>query len=393
MFYSDTLIFPTGGRSNYRIPSIVVTKKGTVLAFCNDRKDTNADHADECDLVVCRKEKDGKWSEVTCLAGISKWSHMIGAAVYDEITDTVFCSFTRKAVRLNEFGDYSDEQRRQMEEEEKKLAQKAGLGIGHYLLESTDDGLTWVERAMEIQPTVMADAKGVVRSFEGFTHGSAAGIQLKYGKYAGRLACPARFMTDHYTTFEELQIYAFNNVLYSDDHGKTWISGDPVQPGTGEGTLIERGDGTILYNSRAYYFDQKRYLAVSEDGGATFSAFSTDDFLIEEKRMGCNASFLRVERSALPVEQAKLLPEGAEAITLFANPRAADRRNMTVCVSFDDGDTWVHTKTVRKEPSGYSSLTYSAADGHFYLLYEAGVKEYLDLGLTVGEFDLEWLLQ
>ena len=33
MYEKDILLFPTGGRSNYRIPSVVVTKNGTVAAF------------------------------------------------------------------------------------------------------------------------------------------------------------------------------------------------------------------------------------------------------------------------------------------------------------------------------------------------------------------------
>jgi len=60
MFYTDTNIFPTGGRSHYRIPSIIITKHGTVLAFCNDRRNTVADHADESALSMCRREADGE---------------------------------------------------------------------------------------------------------------------------------------------------------------------------------------------------------------------------------------------------------------------------------------------------------------------------------------------
>ena len=47
MFAKETLLFPTKERSNYRIPSIVATKDGTVLDFCNDRKNTVADEAAE----------------------------------------------------------------------------------------------------------------------------------------------------------------------------------------------------------------------------------------------------------------------------------------------------------------------------------------------------------
>ena len=55
MFFEETLIFPSGGRSNYRIPSVIAVGRGNILAFCNNRKDSLADHADEATLVLVRK--------------------------------------------------------------------------------------------------------------------------------------------------------------------------------------------------------------------------------------------------------------------------------------------------------------------------------------------------
>ena len=37
MFFQETTIFPSGGESNYRIPSLIVTNNGTVIAFCDYR--------------------------------------------------------------------------------------------------------------------------------------------------------------------------------------------------------------------------------------------------------------------------------------------------------------------------------------------------------------------
>ena len=373
MYFDSKNIFHSEGASNYRIPSIVITKKGTALAFCTDRKNTLDDHADEKDLVLCRKEAGGEWSPVIRLASMAGWSHNIQSAVYDEITDTVILMASRSAVTLDEFGGYTDEQRREAAEKARIAAEAAGVALGRFMLASRDDGLTFTEEPFPITPTVIEEG-----SFIGSTHGSAPGVQLKVGKYAGRLLCPARFTIAHYTTFDELQKYAFNNAIWSDDHGATWHSGMPVQAGTGEGTLIERQDGTILYNSRAYFHDGKRYLAVSHDGGETFGEFSTDDFLIEETHIGCNASFLRVDTK-----------EGA--LTLFANPRAESRRNMTVCVSRDDGASWCHIKQIDAGPSAYSALAWSPVEEKFILLYEHGDENCYSSGLSAAEFDLEWL--
>ena len=391
MFYCENTIFPTAGRAHYRIPSIVVTKRGTVLAFCNDRHDTVIDHADESSLVLCRKEAGGTWSEVITLADLPGWTHSIGSAVYDGETDTVFMYVSRRPLSVNEFGHYTPEQRAEMEALAEKRAKEAGLSLGAYWLVSLDDGKTWTEKPFVCTPTRMRMEDGTERSFTGFPHGSAPGVQLRHGEHAGRLLMPSRFMTGTYTTIDELQIYGFNNALYSDDHGQTWTSSVPVQAGTGEGTLIERQDGTILYNSRAYYHDQKRYLAVSRDGGETWGEFSTDPFLLEEKRIGCNAAFLRVERSELKDDS--FLPPEADSVTLFANPRAENRSHMTICVSFESGKSWCHTKMIREGGAAYSALAYSREDGHFYLLYELGEKDPCQFGLNIAEFDGAWLME
>ena len=65
---------------------------------------------------------------------------------------------------------------------------------------------------------------------------------------------------------------------------------------------------------------------------------------------------------------------------------------MTVCYSFDGGKTWAGLKEIYAGPSGYSSLTFSAPEQKFYLVYEKGVKHYIDLGIAAATFDLEWLM-
>ena len=393
MYASDNLLFASGGRSNYRIPSIVVTNDGTVLAFCNDRKDSVIDHAEEVAVVCARKLPDGTWTEIRTLAGIPGWTCMIGSAVYDSGTDTIFCSSGRNPVARNEFGKYTAEDLAAMEKEAEERAKSLGICRGPFLLSSSDGGETWTERPflVEGRPFVRP-YDGVEVTLGGSCHGSAHGIQLRHGEHAGRLLCPSRVAVGRYDTWDGLRTRSYNNSVYSDDHGMTWKASAPVQPATGEGTLIERGDGTVLYNSRAYFGDQKRYLAVSTDGGETYGDFRADDFLIEEKSLGCNASFLRVERDDLPEDARNLLPDGADSVTVFVNPRSDKRNTMTACISFDSGDTWEKTKLIWKDACAYSSLDYSKADGHFYLLYERGEDNPYGHGIAVREFDLEWLL-
>lgn len=394
MFYSEYHLFRSGERSNYRIPTVAVTKRGTVLAFCSDRKDTLADHADEKTVVLRRRETGAPWEPERTLLAYPGWDCNIGAAVYDALTDTVFLEVMRQPVALDEFGDYTPEQLEKARCDAEALAAAAGILTGTFFLCSDDDGRTWRETPKNVaSQTVMTAPDGSRTAFTGWTHGSAPGIQKKRGPHAGRLVMPSRFTTRRYTTLQELTECGFNNALYSDDHGATWHSGGPVQTGTGEGALFEDADGVIRYNSRAFFFDRKRYLADSCDGGESFGDFRTDDFLLEVPHSGCNASLLRVEKTALCAADAALLPPQAQGVVVFVNPRdPKSRKDLTACISFDDGRTWREGRHIRESFAAYSALAYSETDGHFYLLYELGENDPYDLGLSCAECDLAWLL-
>ena len=397
MFFEETKVFASGGASNYRIPSLVATNDGTVLAFCNDRVDSLKDYADEVALV-CAVKKPGKpWSEVRVLSHLPGWSCHIGSAVYDDVVDKVIVTFQRSPVAKNEFGKYTSEELAELERRRSEAIAKAaekGIVGGSRRLVSEDSGETFTEEAHEVEKTMQTHWDGTQYPVGGSGHGSAHGIRLRHGQRAGRLLCPTRTKIGEYSDWIKIRECVYNNAIYSDDHGKTWKASRCVQVGTGEGTLIERSDGSILYNSRAYFTDGKRYLAVSHDGGETYGEFSTDDYLLEETRMGCNASLLRVELA--DILDKKALPEDAKDVTVFCNPRSETRRRMTACVSFDSGRHWQREKVIFDGPCAYSSMDYDKNTGHFFLLYEKGddakgASPYTE-GLCVAEFDLAWLL-
>jgi len=396
MKFEEKLIFPSGDISNFRIPSIIATKRGTVLAFCNDRKGTLDDHAEVASLCLVRKEAGKEWEELREICTLDGYHFLIGCAVYDENTDTAMIFAEILGASVNEFGKYTEEQLEEIRRKEREKASAAGIELGTILLKSTDDGVTWTEHHVEFKKAEYTHFDGRVLAAQGRTHGGSHGITLRHGEYAGRLLCPSRIMDiDRYTNMEELSRSVYNNAVYSDDHGITWHTTTPVQLGTGEGTLIEQADGTILYNSRAYFDDEKRYMATSTNGGKSYGDFRADEFLREPK-FGCNASFLRIELDELSKEERELLPTAAEDVTVFVNPRSDTRKDMSACVSFDGGKTYSIVKRFTDQPCAYSSLDYSSATSEFYLIYEKG--EFPDannpykLGITSVVFDLEWLL-
>ena len=390
MLFKESVPFASGGHSNYRIPSVVADRRGIFHAFCNDRRNSLSDAAPEVFLMTSRKKPDGEWESPRPLAAVPGWACTMGSAVYDEATDAVMCSGDKIPVQRREFGHFTEEELERIRRESERQAQELGILRGPVLFVSEDGGDTWQERPHEVISAAFACEDGRTVMLGGSCHGSAHGIRLRRGPHAGRLVCPSRTAIAQYENWDELRRSVYNNAVYSDDHGLTWHASLPVQLGTGEGTLIENADGELIYNSRAYYRDGKRYLATSRDGGETWGDFRTDPFLREETFCGCNASFLRVERGEL--RDPSLLPASADGITLFANPRSDRRENMTVCASFDGGESWSVTKTVFPGLCSYSSLDYSAVTDSFMLLYERGTEDPCDGGVAAAEFDLAWLL-
>ena len=394
MYFKEQLLFASNGISNFRIPSLIVTNEGTVLAFCNDRKNTLDDHATNTVLVLARKERNGDWSSPISIMEHEGITCLIGSAVHDVETDTSFVFVNRKVAR-DELKTFRNEELENLKKQDEEYAKSLGIELGNFQLVSTDSGKTWKTEKVIEQPLVFTNVDNEVVTAPSSPHGCSHGIQLRHGRHKGRLLCPSRIFAGKYKDLIEIRKYAYNNAFYSDDHGKTWKCSKPVQIGTGEGTLVELSNGDILYNSRAYFADGKRYTAVSYDGGESFGEFGTDAFLQEDKAMGCNASFLRIEREDLGEELAKkYLPDNADSITLFVNPRAEIRKNMTICISFDNCKTWKVAKTISEGRSAYSSLDFSRMDKHFHLVYEKGDEESpYSIGISAVEFDLEWLLE
>ncbi len=379
MYYDERLIFASNEASKYRIPSIIATADGGFLAFCNDRRGTLADHAGEANVVMAKKDADNpEWSKVKTIASEKSHSLYIGCAVYDAFTNTAFCHFRCKFITEDEFGN---------KVEKMALEKEPAITEGDYILISHNEGKSFEIQKLDITPIKFKHTDGKEYDFVGFTHGGAHGIQLK----SGRLLCPSREAAGNYSDWDDIPNHVYNNAVYSDDHGKTWKVSLPVQLGTAEGTLIERGDGTILYNSRAYFRNGKRYTAVSYDGGESFTDFGVADGLCEETKMGCNASFLRVGKEKL--KDANLLPKDANSITIFVNPRSTERRKMTACVSFDEGETWTESKVFWHGRCAYSSLDFNEKSQKFCLLYEKGTEQNkYERGIAAVEFDLDWLL-
>jgi len=277
------------------------------LSFANRRMDTVADGAKEVHLVTRRSGDGGRnWEPIKDLFAKEGWDAAIGTATMDSRNGAVMVSYGK---RLHV--DFADVR-----------AENSSLESGDFMVISRDEGKTWIHERMIINP----DNTGC----RGRSHGSSPGIALCSSPHYGRLLAPARFQHKPGEELDTLQNHHYNCTIYSDDHGKTWQTGGPVQVGTGEGCLSELSDGTIYFNSRAYFLDGKRRIAWSYDGGETFEDFVVDDTLIEPTGGGCNAGMAGFLKKL----------SGDKDLILFSNPASDERKKLTVHLSRDGGRTW-----------------------------------------------------
>jgi sialidase-1 len=264
-------------------------------------------------------------------------------------------------------------------------------GRGH-LWRSRDQGQTWKREEIVVKPNPMGH--GGPGNIPVQTTCSESGITLQFGEPKGRLLMPARIQPPKGNNDQEWWAYNYNTAIFSDDGGKTWQTAGPVQSGTGEGTLAELSSGAIYYNSRSHMsVDHRRQIAYSHDGGAMWVDWevTTDLFEIGEPSYfkygtkpsyGCNAGLIR-----LPVET------GGGDVLLFSAPDnpGKSRHRMTVFASYDQGRTWPVKRLVNEGMSAYSSLA-AHPDGTIYLLFERGEKKLYDR-MALARFNLAWLTE
>ncbi|HEY0946667.1 MAG TPA: sialidase family protein [Opitutaceae bacterium] len=348
---TDVFVSGKDGYHTYRIPSIVRTAKGTLLAFCEGRKDSGSDTGD-IDLLVKRSSDGGRtWS-----AAITVWDdgpHTCGnpCPVIDAETGTIWLLSTHN------LGP------------DKEDAIKSGFSTGGrtvWLFHSNDDGATW-----SAPREITADVKDP--TWRWYATGPGVGVQIESGPHAGRLVIPCDHTVAASARRESKSSIQGSHVIYSDDHGRTWRRGAEVQPLYNECQVVELFDerGTLVLDMRSYARRARRAQVTSTDGGATWSEPRDVPELIEPV---CQASILR----------------GPGRTILFSNPAHESKRlNLTVRASVDNAATWPHALVLHPGPAAYSCLV-TLSETEAACLYENGVKRPY-AKITFARFDVSAL--
>ena len=336
---SDVFVAGKDGFPSIRIPSVIVTRKGTVLAFAEGR----AAHADQArNKIILKRSADGgcTWGEQRVVADDGNRCLNNPCAVVEQSSGRVWLMFQSYPVGMRETS------------KELQTGYKGDRVLRSLIAHSDDDGLTWSKPEDITSSCKRPDTIRTVAS------GPGLGIQLQRGPHAGRLVMPFNERTG--TSCEVF-------VVYSDDRGATWHMGAIAPGGVGnELQVVELSDGSLRMNSRRSGGAKLRKTSVSRDGGQTWTPLADVADLPDPT---CMASVLR----------------HGDAL-YFSGPFAAKRENGTIAVSSDDGQTWPVHKTLFPGSFGYSVLT-ALPDGTLGCFFETdGANR-----LVFARFTLDWL--
>lgn len=212
-------------------------------------------------------------------------------------------------------------------------------------------------------------------------------IQLK----TGRLVVPVWLSTGTGGNAHRPSVTA---TIISDDRGKTWQAGEIAVPCTdswinpNETVAIELSDGRVMLNVRNESKAHRRLITISVDGATNWSKPKFDEALLEPICMG---GIVRYNY-------------GGQSLILFSNPhnletakgkaepgKSRDRKNVSVKISRDEGQTWPVHKTVEPGPSMYSDIAVTQS-GTILCFYGRGAQPgFAGKGLTLARFNIEWL--
>jgi sialidase-1 len=335
----STVPFRAGqeGYASFRIPAVVRSAGGTLLAFCEGRVDSAADHG-HIDIVLKRSTDGGRsWGPLQVAA--RNGDDLAGnpaPVVLD--TGRILLVHVRAAATATEAailrGEVDDADGRRV-----------------WVQHSDDEGATW-----SAPREITAQVKKPGWRWYATTPGH--GIQLG----GGRVLVPGNHTVPPAgaDTGAEPR-YNSGHCLLSDDRGQSWYLGylDENTDGyvnVNETTAAELPDGRVYLNTRNDSPSPgNRADAHSHDGGRTL-----------------RKPFRPQAGLTAPVCQASVLQLRDPDLLLYSGPAdPAQRALMSVRASADGGTTWRTAFTVDGLPAAYSDLVRVDADT-VGLLYETG---------------------
>jgi sialidase-1 len=336
--YKTIPVFISGteGHKSYRIPAVISLPNGDLLAFAEGRVQGSGDFGD-INIVLKRSSDKGKtWSALQFVAEFDTLQAGNPAPVVD-VTDPQYPQ-GRIFLFYNTGNNHEGEVRKG--KGYKQVWYKTSVDGGHSWSAATDITIQ-VHRPKQALTNPSYNFPEDWRTYAN-TPGHA--MQFQTGKYKGRIFIAANHSAgDPQKQATDYDAHGF----YTDDHGKTFHLGSSLNvPGSNESMATEISKGRLMMNSRNQKGDiRQRIVSISNDGGATWDTSYFDKNLPDPV---CQGSILTIGK------------KGKKNILAFCN--AADeknRDNLTLRISFDDGNTWKKNFVIDKAGNIKDNAAYS----------------------------------
>ncbi|MFI0483537.1 exo-alpha-sialidase [Actinomadura sp. 9N215] len=367
---------------SFRIPAIVRTNAGTLLAFAEGRAKSKKDYGN-INLVYKRGTNNGAthddWSGLkeAVGAGMGTWGNP--TPVVDRSTGTIWLFMSWNAADKSQSGGTNPD----TGEETSKVSAWGERRV--FVMKSTDDGQTFTGMNGEPKPTDMTDELLPNKQPDGKKWtwdaiGPGAGLYTKNGT----LVIPAQHRN-----------------IYSTDHGKTWKVVLMSDAKTSEATVTQLPNGELYRNDRptrtTWETDdgdgikhKRRWVSRTPDITKRFPPSAPDDKLLDPRNQGSALLYNDTEPDAPPR-------------TLFLNSASTESRTkMRVRVSYDkDARTWERSRPLSEGPEwppvdigeegGYSSMT-KTADEMVGALIEAELSTTETFSILYRKFNIPWVV-
>jgi sialidase-1 len=313
------------GSKNFRIPTLVCTTKGTLIALADRRPTSGRDLPADIDLAIRRSTDNGKtWTPIEVIIDLPAPDGASDAAMLvDRQTGRVWVAYT---VGYNA-----------------GIAQaKKGLtgrtAVSHMIF-SDDEGVTWSKPI-----NVGLQVKDPEFKWMGFGPGAGASMAdgtLSFSCYANKDGVP--------------DLFSF--AIISDDHGKTWRRTATYTTFTCESQMVALSDGRWMACARDRKRGGSRMVAYSSDRGKTWSKMAPEPQLPCPQ---CQAGLIRITH-----------PKAPKGLLIYTGPqgKATGRTNGMVRISDDDGKTWRFNRLLVAGSFAYSTPAL-LSDGRLGVIYE-----------------------
>ncbi len=354
------------GVNTSRIPGLITSTKGTLMAIYDARWDSGRDLQGDIDIALNRSEDGGQsWQPMQRVLDMKEWGNLPekyngvsdACILCDKNTGTIYIAGlwmhgVLDAVSGKWVEGLTQDSTRWIHQWISKGSQP-GFGVKEtaqfLIIKSEDDGKTW---SAPINITSLTKKK------EWWLYAPAPGHGITL--VDGTLVFP--------TQGRDENGIPFSNITYSKDGGKTWIASAPAYSNTTECMAVQLDNGDIMLNmrdnrNRGVKSPNGRRVCVTSDLGKTWREHTSSyNALIEPT---CMAS---IHKHVYSDDQGRL-----KSLLVFFNPNSYNaREKLTLKFSFDDGKTWPEKYWVMVDEwggAGYSCIT-SIDENTLGIIYE-----------------------